>query len=327
MKQTRAREQRFLPWAHEAHGLKLVILGGATDGRSFGALDPRGQVLDLSHVWEQAQIQLEVRVPARVVRRVVAKQERDDPPVAVLLALRCDATNLRRRVGMRSWGEWQQDGLRFELQLEREMLAGSAELDVYLIRTRQQESTDSGFASRRGVRLASARTVVIQVDEPLARKGNYLDIQYRSFASAPNIPPSRRAAVYRLELERDEPILYLNEDHEHVRALLDSKGTRGSRARARDLLYERIGAGVWTQLVLGASTRLINDGEVAYAWEAGILAQWLPRLYPDEANEDERRARLERDYSRLPSLLAEIDGAIQSFNELGAAATKLADEL
>ena len=325
MKQS--REQRFYPWAHASHGLRLSVLSAELDGRCVGPIPPRASALELGASWTRAELVLELRAPRRVVRRLVPKHERDAPPAAVLVTLRCDRSYLRERVGMQPWEAREDERFIFPLSLAREQLAGSVELDACLVRTASAQQGSRGVASLAGMRLAGARTFTLIIDELEPRAGNDLDIQYRSFAADPAIAGHLEGALYRLELETDEPILYLNVDHEQVRPVLDSKGTRGPRARLRELLFERIEVGVWTQLVLRASARLVEDGELAYTWEGAILNQWLPRLYPEQTHEDERRACLERDYQRLPSLLARLDGAMQVEGKLAQLATKLMEEL
>lgn len=327
MKESRAQEQRFFPWAHEAQGIKLSILGGHLDAQSLEIVDPHSHSLDLSSPWQRAQLELEVRVPASVARRVVATHERDDPPLAVLVALRCARTHLRRRIARLGWEQGNAGCFELELELVRSEVADQVELDAFLIRSRALDRPTVGVAWRAGARLATARAWILQIDEGSQHSGNYLDVQYRSFARDPSIPPNHRAALYRLDLEREDPILYLNADHERVRTVLDSKGTSGRRARARELLYERIEGGVWTQLLLRASARLVEDDELVYAWERAILDQWLPRLYPDQVDDMARRDCLRRDYQQLPRLLTEIDAVMQVSGELASVATKLLDEL
>jgi hypothetical protein len=327
VKQSRVQEVRFLPWAHESHALALSVLGGRLDGRTLELTDPRVQILDLSSPWQRARIELELRVPTRVLGRVLPEHEHADPRVEILISLRCDRTHLRRQVCLRRWSEGESGRFAAALTIARDELAEQATLDAYLVRSQACSSPMPGVASRLGARLASARPWVLQIDEAPARAGSYLETQYRSFARDPSIPPSNRAALYRLELEREDPILYLNADHERVRAVLDAKGTTGRRARLRELVFERIVSGVWTQLVLRAAARAVEDGELAYAWEHAVLDQWLPRLYPEQADDEARRRCLHRDYQRLPTLLVELDGALQTSGELAEIATKLADEL
>lgn len=327
MKQTGVREQRFFPWAHESQGLELSILGGQLDAQRLEVVDPHSHILDLSAAWQRARLVLEIRAPQSLFEQVLPSHEHADPPVAVLVAWRCVRTYLRRRVARLDWA--QGDAGRFELALEldRDELADRVEVDAFLLRSRAESQPTPGFAARVGARLVTARPWILQIDEPVRRSGNYLDIQYRSFARELAIAPHHRTALYRLELEREDPILYLNADHEQVRAVLDNKGTRGRRARTRELLFERIESGVWTQMLVHSSARLAQDGELAYPWEQAILDQWLPRLYPDLVDDAARREALARDHRRLPQLLVEIDAALQAHGELGSIATKLAAEL
>jgi hypothetical protein len=326
MKTSRTREQRFLPWAYESQALTLALIDAELDGHGL-VVDPRSQAIDLASEWSCARLELELTVPNRVLARVLAKPERASPPVAGLITLRCDKTHLRERVCLRPWAEADAGRFRTTLTLARDDLAAVVSLDAFLVRSTAAIEPVPGVASQLGTRLASARPLLLVIDEPPIHSGNYLDIQYRSFAHDPTLPASRQAALYRLELEREDPILYLNSDHERVRAALDSKGTTGRRARMRDLVFERVAVGVWSQLIVRAAARLVEDGELVYAWEQAVLEQWLPRLYPDQIDDDAQRRCLERDYQRLPQLLHELDLTLQTSGELAALATKLAEEL
>lgn len=325
MKQS--REQRFYPWAYDDHGLRLRVANLSLDGRPSEAGDPRPHSVELGGDWTRAALELEVRAPRRIWRRLVSEHERDVPPLAVLVTLSCARTYLRRRVGLRDWATVEGGRARFVLALDRDEFAGFVEIDAHLIRTataRDDPGEGASVATRPGTRLAGSRTLTLIIDPPEVRTGNYLDVQYRRFHAEPSAPDPR--ALYELELEGEAPILYLNADHEALRPTLDSKGTRGSQARVRDLLFERIAAGVWTQLVTRACMRLVDDGEPAYAWEQAVLDQWLPRLYPDQAP-DARPASLERELPDLPAFLARLDGVLQVEGKLAELATKLMGEL
>ncbi|NVB39846.1 hypothetical protein G6O69_18530 [Pseudenhygromyxa sp. WMMC2535] len=324
MKQS--HEQRFYPWAYEGHGLRLRVLGLSLDARPVELVEPNAASLELGGSWDHAALELELRAPRRLVRRLVAASEREAAPVAVLLTLRCPRTHLRRRVALEPWPSHEGERFELPLALARHELAGLVELDAHLIRTAPLPAPleDARLASRPGTRLAASRTLTLIIDQPEVRAGNYLDVQYRRFSKDPSAPDSR--ALYRLELQNEAPILYLNAEHESLRATLDSKGTRGPRARVRDLVFERIAASVWTQLILRVSARLVEDGEPAYDWERAVLDQWLPRLYP-EHQPDLRQPHLERDYQELPALLTRLDALLQVEGKLATLATKLMDEL
>lgn len=326
MKTSRTQEQRFLPWAHESQALTLAVIDAELDGQNL-VVEPRSQTIDLASEWSRARLELELTVPKRVLARVLAKPERARPPVAGLITLHCDKTHLRERVCMRPWTEMDAGRLRTTLTLARDDLAAVVSLDAFLVRSTPASEPVPGVASQPGARLASSRPLLLMIDEPPIHSGNYLDIQYRSFAQDPTLPASRQAALYRLELEREDPILYLNSDHERVRAAFDSKGTTGRRARMRDLVFERIACGVWSQLIVRAAARLVEDNELVYGWEQAVLDQWLTRLYPDQVDDDARHRCLERDYQRLPQLLQELDLTLQTSGDLAALANKLAEEL
>lgn len=327
---TRVQELRFAPWAQDPGGLVLELRALAVDGEPL-EIDPRAPLLELSGPWRRAVVRLQVEPSAGLCERIIPAHEREAPPLTVVASLRCDATHLRRCVGQLPWTAALPFvpfvPFEFEVELTRFELARSVELEAHVIRSIDARAPEPGYAPLAGARLASGRACVIQVDEARAGSGRYLDLQYKSFCADPRIAPHHRAALYRLELEREDPILYLNSDHTALRPILDSKGTRGRRVRLRELLYERVEAGAWAQLLIHVSERLVADGELTYPWQEAVLDRWLPRLYPTLSSEAERRERLLADYAVLDRLLAEIDAALQVHNGLAHEALRFVGEL
>lgn len=322
MKHTRVQELRFPPWAQDPAGLELSIDELEVDGDRV-EVDPREAVIEIGGVWRSARLIARVLPRADLCARVLPEREREQPPMSILVNLRCEATRVRRCVGVAPWAAV----VELEVALEREELARTVELHAHVIRSSDACSPAPGFATLAGARLASGRGRVIEVDEPRPVSGRYLELQYKSFAADPRIPPAQRGALYRLELEREDPILYLNSDHAALRPILDGKGTRGRRVRLRELLYERIEAGAWSQLLVHTAERLVVDGELTYAWQEAVLDRWLPRLYPSLSADDERREQLIADFARLDRLLAEIDAVLQVHNELAGEALRFVGEL
>src|SRR5690606_3367017 len=315
MKHTRVQQLRFPPWAQDPAGLELEIHNLEIDGEPL-EVDPRAAVIEIGGAWRSARLIARALSRADLCTRVLPEHEREQPPLSVVLSTRCEATRLRRCAGISPWAAV----VDFDVQLAREQLARTVELHAHVIRSSDAQSTTPGYASLAGARLASGRSCTIEVDEPRPVSGRYLELQYKSFADDPRIPPHQRGALYRLELDREDPILYLNADHTALRPILDSKGTRGRRVRLRELLYERVEAGAWSQLLIHTAARLVDDGELTYAWQEAVLDRWLPRLYPTLSSDAERREQLIADFTRLDRLLADIDAVLQVQNGLASEA-------
>lgn len=322
MKDTRAQELRFPPWAQDSAGLELEIHNLEIDGEPL-EVDPRASVIEIGGAWRSASLVARVLSRADLRTRVLPEHEREQPPLSVVLSSTCEATRLRRCAGLSPWAAV----VDFELELDREQLARIVELDAHVIRSSDARTPTPGYASLAGARLAGGRGCTIEVDEPRPVSGRYLELQYKSFADDPRIPPQQRSALYRLELDREDPILYLNADHTALRPILDSKGTRGRRVRLRELLYERVEAGAWSQLLIHTAERLVVDGELTYAWQEAVLDRWLPRLYPTLSADAERREQLIADFARLDRLLADIDALLQVENGLASEALRFVGEL
>jgi len=327
MSNTRVQELRFPPWAQEPVGLTLELRGLALDGESV-TVDPRAAVVELSGRWRIATVRLQVVASPGLGERVVPAHERAGLPLTMVATVRCDATRLRRGVGRVAWApgdtQWAPS---FEFELARVELARTVELGAHAIRSTDATTPEPGFASLAGARVASGRALTLQVDEPRPGSGRYLELQYKSFNADPQVPHDHRASLYRLELEREDPILYLNADHAALRPILDSKGTRGRRVRLRELLYERVEAGAWMQLLVHVSERLVDDGELTYPWQEAVLDRWLPRLYPALGSAAERRERLIADFAQLDRLLLSFDAALQVHGGLAHEATRFVGEL
>jgi hypothetical protein len=322
MSTTRVQELRFPPWAQDPAGLTLELRGLTVDGEPV-EVDPRAPQLELSGPWRSAVVRVHVEASAGLCERIVAPDEREEPPLTIVVTVRCDATRLRRGAGQAAWAQT----VELDLELNRTELARTVEIGVHALRSTNALNPEPGYAHLAGARVASGRSCTIQVDEPRPGSGRYLELQYKSFNADPQIPHQHRPALYRLELDREDPILYLNADHAELRPILDSKGTRGRRVRLRELLYERVEAGAWTQLLIHVGERLVADGELTYAWQEAVLDRWLPRLYPTLNSAAEGRERLIADFAQLDRLLADIDATLQVQNGLATQALRFVEDL
>ncbi len=110
--------------------------------------------------------------------------------------------------------------------------------------------------------------------------------------------------------------------------LLSDKGTRGPRARTRDVVFDLIEHSVWSQLFVHAALDLREAGESVYDWEDSVLRELLGGLFPSERTHLARRARLRAalDRGELPLLLGKLDAVLQRRSKLVEHVEKLVDE-
>jgi hypothetical protein len=212
------------------------------------------------------------------------------------------------------------------LRLERAMLAGTLELHAELVRRTDAPSRTPGFAHRAWSRLADARAWEIRVDRRRELGGVYLDVRYRSFKDDPVIPASDKQNLYRLELETEAPLLWLNADHEALSVVMSSQAQSGHQARLRDLAFDLVAPSVWTQLFLRAATDLVQAGEAVLPWQAAVVAQVGRLLYGEKRSDAELLSRLREALTNVPRLLSEVDAAMQRYHELSTHASRLATE-
>lgn len=303
-------EQRFTPWPFARAELELRVVLLDVDGHEPPSAGEQGE-LELPRSWQRARLSVVASCPQALLERLLEPDERRNPPANWLLALRCDATRLRRTLLVHDWTP----RVVHEVVLDRDELAGEVELSAMLVRSAARALESGGHASERGAKLASASAWTLYADGRPRSSGQSLDVQWCSFADDPRIPQSARAGLYRVLLDCDPPLLLLNLDHAELRSVLDGKGTRGARARLRDLVFERIEGPVWTALLVHAAACLVADDELPFAWQRRVLDHWLPLLYP-ELDAPEARARLQHDYERLPELLFELDALMQVHGKL-----------
>jgi len=232
------RRERFLPYAYDRDALALEITACSREGEPLPIGETR--TIELGGAWRHTDIEVTATMPAELVPRLVPAGERGDPPVALLVALRCEATRLRRGevlsiVDHRARGT---------LRVRREELAGTAEVHAWLVRTRPHVRKAPGFALAAGARLAQASSWTLMIDRERPKAARGLDVQFKSFAADHSIATDERSNLYRLDSATDEPILWLNLDHAKIAEILRSDGTRGRLARQRDVVYDRISVAV-----------------------------------------------------------------------------------
>lgn len=325
------RRSRFLPYRFDASALALVVEHCTIDGHreAVPPYDPESRLLDLSGSRvETVRVGLQVTIPADLLAAVFPPDERGAPEARVIVTVLCTTTRLRRAVVLVD-GVVAAGALCGELELSRRDVCGTVELVPVMVRRTGRTERDDGFATLAGSRLAAGRPLELRVDKQRPPHGEYLDIRYESFLAkgAPQFPHSD--ALYQLDCDGDEPVLWLNLDHSQICAVFDGAGNVGRVARVRNVVFAQISQAVWTRLFWRAARTLQRVGETVHAWEDAVLAFWLPRVYPDVRNLESRLAalRTDLDTDADDAVMSRLDGALQAELEVAGRADSLAGEL
>lgn len=318
------RRERFLPYAYERFGLDFAIRACSLDDQStIENFDSEKRVVQLNDFdWKRAELRVEVALGAGLPQRVLPAFEHKKPPVHVLVAVRCDRTRLRRGIELAPHAE-KQGLLEGVISLQRDELRGHAELVAYLVRSEHCARSVPGFAEVKGARLASARQWEVRVDTKPLGVGQYLNIRFNSFKDDPRMQAGN---LYWLDAERENPTLWLNSDETNLAEVLDSRGTRGGRARVRDVVFDMIAMGVWTQLFMRAALNAqAEDGPSGYEWEENVLRLLLPEMFPDAQDHESCCLALRELYGeggavkvleRLDTLLQQRQSLVKHLNTL-----------
>lgn len=321
------RRERFLPYRYARSGLGLSIARCLLDGRDELAPDDEAYAIDLDVRWTTATLELRVELPQETRDEVLAPGTPADA-IEVLVIVRSPSTFFRSavRVPMRH------AHATLSLVLERDQLAGLAELEAVVVRTTDAERTaghsneHGEYASARGARIADSRTWQLRIDRVQEPRGEYLDIRYHPFSKEPTVPARDHGNLYLLRLEQETPELWINADHERIAAIFDSKGTVGRHARLREVAFDQVSHGVWTQLFMRAARDYVANEETSYAWQDAVLDLLLRDVFPELRSVAERRDRLAELWSELPLLLARLDAALQRRAGVSAHLSKLIEE-
>jgi hypothetical protein len=319
---TRTKRERFLPYAYEKAGVRFAIEAIVLDGSErIDEFDTEGHIVELRGTWRQAEVGVAIDVAPEVLQRVLPSHELADPPVALAIVLRCEATRVRRGTMVPL------DAARSTIAIAKDDLFGVAELVPFLVRTRAAERPQAGFAEAAGARLAGGRPWLLRTDLERLPSGQHLDVQFKPFSEDVAIPAHERGALWRLDAAQDAPVLWLNSDHDEIAALLAQEGTRGRRSSLRDILFDRISISVWTQLFLRAALDVTSVDEAPYGWEEGVLDALLPQLYPHASTREGRLDRLRQEIDDIPDLLARLDAVLQVRDEAIAHITRMVEDL
>jgi len=323
MRTTAARRERFFPYRYVRGGVRLRVSGCELDGQHAVEVEAEAPRLELDVPWDEARIDLELTVDRETCAYVGATVEE----LELLVVIRCGPTFLRvgERVPLTSAD--QAAVVKHSMSVRRDALRGTAEIQAFLVRrTPAAETTVRGRAASRGARVADSRVWELLVDRRRERRGEHLEVRYRKFSSDEALPAHDRRNVYALDLDQDDPILWINADHERIAGILDSKGNTGRQARLREVFFDQIAHSVWTQLFLRAARSWAQNEELVYPWEESVLEVLLRDVYPEVKSASDRLDRLADDWSDATVLLRRLDAGLQRRHDLAGHLLKLVEE-
>lgn len=316
------RQQRFLPYAS--------LRGASLIGEPELVVDgkPREEGIDTDKAlvslddddWKVAVLRWPVVVASEELLPVVPDDEAAEPPVNVVVLVRCPATRLRRAV--------MAEGGAVQITIAREDVRDAVHFTPLLMRTTTRDQPTPGFASRAGVRLGQGRAWDLRVDPKTPKAGQFLDVRYRRFSDDALLAPLGDT-LYHLEVDQPEPILWINADHERLVPVLDAKGSTGKQARMREVCFDLITHGVWVQLFVRAADDLTHGGELTYPWQDTALRELLPLVFPEERGHTARLDTLQRVLAAdgLAGVMPRLDPALQRKMELSRHLVRLVDEV
>ncbi len=324
----RTKRERFLPYSFQRHSISLTVGSRRIDDKLVDeGIDPDRRLVRFEDdIWHDGSITLQITVNKQLLAAVVSADELPVAPVDLVVVFRCAETKIRRCIVV-CRAPLNQETFSATMQFQRQDVFGSAELCAYLVRTTDAQQRLAGYAWLAGCRVASSRPWELRFDIRRKPTGRFLDVRYRSFRQD-EVLSTYQSNLYRLELDQELPVLWVNADHDKVTPILSDKGSTGKRARLREVFYDVIAHGVWTQLFVRAADDLVGPDDLTYDWEDSVLRELLPGLLPGYRTHGARLSALRRTLDRegLPATIERLDAALQQKNEITRHMTRLVEE-
>lgn len=308
------RLERFMPYSADRGGLVIRSVHVAVDDEPRGNLASDSPLGLGSRPWQTLQLRVALE-RTTALDQVLHPDELVDPPVAVVLAVRCRATFLSLSQCIQ-----QPDPTAHKYEhtatLCHNELRGELTITPHLVRTKPHPRT-AGLASRKGAWLANGEPWILHVDETKPRQGNDLEVLRKPFSEVPGIAPADRHNWFALQLDDASPRLFLNEEHPSIMTVLYDTTKRGKNAVLREALYDQISATVWPTLLLHAARAWSESDGDTYPWQVNILRLWSKRLRPDAHDLDVSVRELVQHALRNPAEFSlEINAAMQRDNQV-----------
>jgi hypothetical protein len=321
-RQSQRHRTQSLPFPYAEDALEFDLEAYQTDDDAWQPIDlkPGERELDVapptdtppSDAWSTLDLNGTVSVPERIFEHVLPEAERDAPPVALYVAIRCHQTIYRHKASVAEApvpaGDYE-----VSIRIDRANVKGEVELRPFLVRSTDRDSDDQ-YANTRNVRLASTAPYRLVVDAAATDDPPAIDGEAVSFSQHAHLPDGDK--LYDVDFRNESrPKLWLNADHPRITDVLQTRGSVGTAPRFRDVVLDEISYGVWTQLIVRACTAIESDGTVAHDWQDTVL-ETFARGLTDRSNLETAKQDLRSTVDHpdaLPELMAAIDDELQAF--------------
>ena len=322
----RVKRERFLPFRFAPNAIALTPEEIERDGTRLEWNPSSDRKLRLDEPWSRLRLRFRLSVDVTALARALPPDELGHVKATALLrwAVVIAAPDTRlRQVVTADWNGAPE--VEFALEVSRVDVHGLVTFTPWLARGSATPAAP-GFASAAGHRVASGASFLFQPEpEPIAT-GRFLEIRYQSFSHDAALR-STSQHLYVLDTV-EAPLLWINSDHDAIADVLNAKGQTGTNARLREVLFDRISCGVWSQLFFSAIESLSASGEARAGWQSGVLAELLPLMYPKVSTHSARvqevlALRQEQSLGQLAQL---CDLALQRRDDIVRHMSRLIDQ-
>lgn len=314
MSSERTKHVALFPWNMESLGLRVSVAQATFDFDRPAPIDHERHFIDADEPFDKLRVVFTVSLPSEV-RRVVAEPA---ARLAILVRTSCEDTRLRRGrvIELDASGS-----MTVHEELEQIELHGTALLEFELVRLDPVEPQPP-LASIQGARLATARPWEVRIDRKRELAGVYLDVRFRDFRESG--PAAERENLYRLEINEDAPVLWLNESREQIVTAFNARARSGHAAQLRDVLFDLVVPPVWSQLFFRAAFDAEHAGQPLWPWQEAVLLQVGRLLYGERCEFEALLQHVKLGLKDVPSFLQRVDAALQAHHELLLHANRLA---
>lgn len=282
-------ELEFFPYAFSGDVLELRC--EPTDAR-FEACEG-GERLDLTewHGDGHVSLNLEVVFDPKAVAQLVPESERPSPPLRVVVRAKSIEGRYRAVVLDDTPASSPVTGV---VTLDYDEARGSLTLEPVLVRASAAPNATAGFAAHAAGLVGRGEPIVVDIDRGPASLGRTLDVRYTAFsvrAVEDELFEVNDKRPFLVDMRGENPVVYLNEEIESLRQIMDSKAKTGSARRIRDIMFTSVVTQGWTALgmaAMAALTGVLNvDSSLAgheavpqlNEWQQSALAFLVPRMY------------------------------------------------
>lgn len=230
-----------------------------------------------------------VTVPDEISADTIIPEEQADSMSKIMLVLRSIESRYRDSISLKWDGDANYTG---EIEFTRREWTGAVEIQALLVRTTDNDSLPSDFASDTGAILSSSEPQRILFDEPRLL-GDYLEIRWKRFSEGEEWLRRQAANLFAIDILQLRPVLLLNSEIPNAVAILDNNSNTGRGARIRDIIFRTIVHQVWSSLLsitlaelskyIGFTADETDESplEQLQPWQKRILEDWAPKLYSD----------------------------------------------